>query len=441
MLAPLSVRATYTAAKFQRKIKTRPGKKLVKQQIRKNKKSGIRRSNMVGAATTRRTPNTRNDTATVRGRDRIFHLADVSTLTDGGIVFFKQFTPDLIPRLSVLTSAYQRLRFSRLSFRIVAQVPTITPGGYVAAFIGDPNETLPTTQTLEYLVTNTGARTTALWNSTVVNCPKYRLNQTYWAHQPSGPTGVDAADTLRLYSPGSLAVVFEGNTANQKGSMSIEVDWAVTLTGATLEKTVPTPSTDTVRLQYPNDITWNVNGWMDDKLDVTYSDTSVFPCENNTPYDFRPYGLPTGSFISCNPQTMTASLGDDSTDFPAFAAPFMVTHLKLVDMPRTVGTIQIGVPAAFNEKTNQFESIEAGPGTDGWTIVPLTEKTNLIANTQHNTVCLPGTPVFGPLQYLKVVVNTAAGPKFLTPEHLALLSELRPVIPVPALPSYALPSN
>lgn len=412
----------------------------MKQRSHHNRKQRNRHTaqRSIGAATTRRSTPVTNDTAHVRGRDRIFHLADVSTLKDGAEIFFSTFQPSMIARLSHLASAYQRIRYTKLSFRIVAQVPSITPGGYVAAFIGDPNESLPDTKKLEYLVTNTGARTTALWASTTVNCPAYRLRQTYWTHKPTA-NAKDPDDTLRIYSPGSLAVVFEGSTGSQKGSLSIEVDWAATLTGATLDDVEDDIETRAYAVPQDNQLRWSPLETTGFKIKGSTSLYGMVVTDNNNrPYDFSDSGIPANAFISSNETSMMASLQSSAPDVlggyykTARVTGVTVTHVgfdtqNMINPDGSTYSMQLGLPAAFNELTQKLEVLEK------WTLWAGAGPGDVVRPTVYPvTAGPPGTMVFTPgLDTTRIYVNGQNGLAIVTREHLKFLGNLSPVIPKP----------
>lgn len=168
------------------------------------------------------------DSASVRGRDRIAHVADITTFKDGQAVISVVFNAHTIPRLAVLAQGYQRVKFNRVTFRIISQSPSIVTGGYIAGFLADGADAT-TSITAQSLITNTGARSAAWWQPSTINIPRSALGRTYYTNAPES-----GADSMRTYSPGSLVVIAEGKPTGT-GPISVEVSWEATLSGATLQ--------------------------------------------------------------------------------------------------------------------------------------------------------------------------------------------------------------
>lgn len=180
------------------------------------------------------TPPTRRDVARVCGSDRIGEPIMVGSTTPIGSVLANLVVePALTSRLRKLASAYQRITYTKLVFRIVPQFSTATTGGYVSGFVRDAADKLPNIGTANYLITNTGASTASWWLENTI--PLRNLGQ-FYTNKPA-----EGADSLRLYSPGFVAVVCD-TPPNQQGYITIQLEWEAVLTHATtsdLEDPIP----------------------------------------------------------------------------------------------------------------------------------------------------------------------------------------------------------
>lgn len=180
------------------------------------------------------TPPTRRDVARVCGSDRIGEpIAVDATTTIGSVLATLVIEPALTSRLRKLASAYQKITYTKMVFRIVPQFSTATTGGYVSGFVRDAADKLPNVGTANYLITNTGASTASWWLENTI--PLRNLGQ-FYTNKPA-----EGADSLRLYSPGFIAVVCD-TPPNQLGYITIQLEWEAVLTHATtsdLEEPLP----------------------------------------------------------------------------------------------------------------------------------------------------------------------------------------------------------
>lgn len=183
---------------------------------------------------------TPRDSARLCGVDRIGEPIDQSKLTKGAVVFDLLVEPTIARRMADLALAFQRVRYVKLRFRVTSHFPSIASGGYLAGFIKDPADKLPALAA-SYLISNTGAKVTNWWISTNYDCS---LGATrYYTDRPTqDSTGEVAPDTVRSYSPGRFVVVCD-SIPNQTGSISLELEWEVVFSDATLKEYVPVPAT------------------------------------------------------------------------------------------------------------------------------------------------------------------------------------------------------
>lgn len=128
-----------------------------------------------------------------------------------------------MPRLEMLSRAFQRIRYNSLRFEVVTGLPSASAGSYISGFIKDAtdpvNEKTAATQLLA-----SGGVATKWWESSEVKvglCPDL-----YY-------TSSDPANE-RWASPGSF-VVAAMSKPNHSGNINVYVHWDVTLSSPTFE--------------------------------------------------------------------------------------------------------------------------------------------------------------------------------------------------------------
>lgn len=157
-----------------------------------------------------------------RGRDRYIHVPEIQSKT--GLLTRVVFTPHQVFRLKHLAQAYQRYRVNKLTFHVVPMTSTSTAGGYIAAFIRDPEDIPSNSQAPNILTATQGSVTAKWWETSTVSCgPSPDLY--YTATAPSQE---------RFSSPGSFCLAVDG-VATQQGSMTIYVEYDVTFSMPGLE--------------------------------------------------------------------------------------------------------------------------------------------------------------------------------------------------------------
>lgn len=158
------------------------------------------------------------------GRDRFMHVDDISKIDAGHSVVTLVFSPHLLPRLARLASAYQRYVVHKLVFHIVPMVSTATSGGYVAAFVRDPDDQINGKNAANILTATAGSITTKWWQDSSVACPQV-ADRFYTATTPGQE---------RFSSPGALCIAVDGK-ATQSGSLTIYCEYDVSFYAAGLE--------------------------------------------------------------------------------------------------------------------------------------------------------------------------------------------------------------
>jgi hypothetical protein len=163
-----------------------------------------------------------SDVASLSGVDRLFHVPDVKDYQDGKLVCDILIEPSAFDRLDVVASAFQRIVYKSLRFKVVTQINTLTSGGYVCAFVRDPSDVMDN-GSLNRLTSMRGSVTTKWYQSAIIS-----------ANSPTSyftSSGVE----IREFSPGRFVLMADG-AATQSGSLTIFVEWAVQLSGPSIER-------------------------------------------------------------------------------------------------------------------------------------------------------------------------------------------------------------
>lgn len=131
--------------------------------------------------------------------------------------------PEILPRLSQLSRSFQRIKYHRLRFEVVAGFPSTSSGGYVAGFVKDATDPMRESSAATTLLASGGTCVKA-WQSTEVVVQS--LPDLYYTST--------APNSERWSSPGSFVIAWTSpNTV--EGNFSVYVHWDVTLSAATYE--------------------------------------------------------------------------------------------------------------------------------------------------------------------------------------------------------------
>lgn len=167
----------------------------------------------------------------LKGTDRLIHVDDVSKFGTGATVVDLSLSCSSFKRMEHMASAYQRVRFKKLVFRVVPMSATSSSGGFAAAFVSDPTDVLGSgDDALDRLVAQKGSKITKIWQSTTVNaCLLPDL--LYTSEPPQGD--------IRLSSPGRLWIIIESKVVGNNNSpvpLTVYCDWEVDFYVPSLEK-------------------------------------------------------------------------------------------------------------------------------------------------------------------------------------------------------------
>lgn len=164
------------------------------------------------------------DQAVLSGTDRLLHVEELKGKGSGSMLLDFFVAPGSFKRLSKVASAFQRIRYRSLVFRVEPQISATSSGGYVAGFVSDPDDYVGG---LDELTSTAHSVTTKMWQSASVTARiPNRLFYTSVGIEP------------REQSPGRFLVMVDGS-ATQEGSMTVFCDWSVELSGAILEQPAP----------------------------------------------------------------------------------------------------------------------------------------------------------------------------------------------------------
>jgi len=164
-----------------------------------------------------------SNTVRISGTDRLAHVADASKIGDGKTVYKHAISAGSFPRLERVASAFQRIRYTRLHFKVVGLAASTTTGGLAIGFLPDPDD-IDTSVDTSTLLASPGGVIAKAWETARVvgRCPPSLLFTSRIAREP------------RTYSPGVFAVIIEGSIGTS-APLSIYCDWSVELSVPALE--------------------------------------------------------------------------------------------------------------------------------------------------------------------------------------------------------------
>lgn len=185
--------------------------------------------------------------------DRLVHVSLPADAVKGTVIYDQIITPSIADRLRTQAALFQKIRYSELRFEIQTQTATSNSGGYVAAFLHDPQMDIGSGETaLRALSAVQGTVTSKFWQSTVMTVRA--TAQEYFTLN---------GNDVRLFSPGRLIVLSDGPPTTNV-SITILMHWKVSLSRPAFQRLpVRLPQavviasfiySDTQNLRYAN---WN----------------------------------------------------------------------------------------------------------------------------------------------------------------------------------------
>jgi len=161
-----------------------------------------------------------SDNLTMRGVERWKTINVTSGASDGNLLT-EYFDHSLVPRLKLCASMFERVRYKQLAFEVVSKAPTSLGGGYVAAFIPDPD--LSHAPSVGSAAASPGAVSKKWYESSIVR-----------ARVPQQLLYTSNGTDKRLSVPGVFVVYVDG-PPNGAVSITINVHWSVELSVPSIE--------------------------------------------------------------------------------------------------------------------------------------------------------------------------------------------------------------
>lgn len=157
--------------------------------------------------------------------DRLLQIDLPKGTPKGSIIFDQVITPAIAVRLRQQAALYQKIRYRSLKFEIQTQVPTTTAGGYVCAYLHDPNMQVGSGEVaLRNLTAVQGTQTSKMWQSVVMNVKPTDMQ--YYTQSGSD---------VRLFSPGRLVILSDG-VPNEDVKITVLFHWTVELYKPALQR-------------------------------------------------------------------------------------------------------------------------------------------------------------------------------------------------------------
>lgn len=159
--------------------------------------------------------------------DRLAHVVVPAHASRGSEIYSQVITPSIAARLRTQASLFQKVEYAKLRFEIQTQAPTTVSGGYVVAFLHDPEMDVGTGEpALRSLTAVQNTTTSKFWQSSVFNLQTTK--QQYYTLSGSD---------IRLFSPGRLVVMVDGEP-NSEVSITILMHWTVKFSRPALQRLV-----------------------------------------------------------------------------------------------------------------------------------------------------------------------------------------------------------
>jgi len=158
------------------------------------------------------------------GSDLLSALTIDPSVSAGELLADIVITPSVAARLKVLSAAWQRIRYNRLTFEVNASASSIVGGEFVAAFVSDPTDRPPLKDADKWVKAHAGSITSSWWKSMNVRgpCPPQMMYTSFEENEP------------RFSSPGRFVIAVV-NPPTSAATMSISLSWHVSFEQPSLE--------------------------------------------------------------------------------------------------------------------------------------------------------------------------------------------------------------
>lgn len=178
-------------------------------------------------------------------------VSTVNATEVGEILYNRLISPQMVRRLSVLASAFQRIQWHECKLRVVPLNGSTTTAGYTAGVVEDPELVVPTTRS-EVIPFLTALRATVVRQAWVEDKAGMQVPV---AHRPEMFT--QSGTDVRRFSPGRFVMAAGGNITN--GTFQILLKYDVTLS-VPAALTADFPQESVMRVPNTNNSTVNANG-------------------------------------------------------------------------------------------------------------------------------------------------------------------------------------
>lgn len=183
---------------------------------------------------------------TVTGNDHIGSIP-VQGKPAGTVLLEFLVEPRSVARLAREAETMQRIVWEHFSLSVKSRSGTNLNGGYLVAFVADPDDVLPDTDRVKYLAANRNYNATNFFSSCTV--PGNHKKELLYTNKSQVPLQQGSSE-LRLYSPGKYYVIVETPAAgDDNAQLSFYFNYRVHLSMETLLP--PDPSTTAITYTVP----------------------------------------------------------------------------------------------------------------------------------------------------------------------------------------------
>lgn len=168
-------------------------------------------------------------TMTLQGTDLYATIPDLSVFDAHTVVIDKPITIGDFERLGITGRTFQRIKWLRITFRLIMETASTTAGGYALAIIRDPTDVQESSLPgYRRLIGNDNVQIAKAWENSTVHLPR-RQDWLYTSDDTEA----------RWYSPGKLVVMTDTKIStgpyNVPVGASIYAHWSVAFKDPTIE--------------------------------------------------------------------------------------------------------------------------------------------------------------------------------------------------------------
>jgi len=186
-------------------------------------------------------------------------------------------------RLSTVARAFEKYRFTSLKFRVACKGPSTVSGGFVAAYIPDPQEEV---KDFQQVLSYQGAVSGKWWETVTIT-----------AHCPPAYLFVARGVEPRLRFPGRFVMFSDGAPSSSAVPITVDMIWAVQLSDPGFEN----PEEELTTIVAQTDI-FPVNGhnMLVPKWEEPVSDSDCNACFGNNAWSVARLRFPISTYTGTN---------------------------------------------------------------------------------------------------------------------------------------------